>query len=105
MEIKKIIAHRQSDFRLSVGKVSKESDNLKSDKPEKFSLYRQAYQIIDNMPFSINKDYYKLVAWQLNRVGNARFQHYVQAAAKARSPERYLMVCLKNDVDRTLDRI
>lgn len=81
------------------------SDNLISDKTKSFNnqisdnqiSYKESMEIINGLPFQIDHQYHKLVAWQLRRVGMRRFTECAEAAIKARSPERYLMVCLKKE--------
>lgn len=93
MQIGEVI-HRKQQSDYQINQTSKTSDyQINQTKTN----YHAAQEVIKAIPFPVNPNFYKLLAWHLQRVGLGRFQDCVEAARRARSPERYLMVCLKNE--------
>jgi len=59
--------------------------------------YYLVNQIIRELPFEVNKNFYGAIAKHMIRIGLKRFKECVAAAVKAYNPEKYLMKCLVNE--------
>lgn len=86
-----------------IGEILPDPNLIKTDKQTnlinqiKNITYGQVADLIKKLPFEVNQKFVGAIAKHIRKVGPDRFNECVEASAKARYPERYLMKCLVNE--------